>query len=67
MVRNERDETLFVSTPDDITFATRHMSDNGSNNVTISNVAPAGVGTATISKWLVVSIGGVTYYIPLWT
>lgn len=41
---------------------------NGSATVTISNVAPAGVGTATISKWLtVVGSDGVTYYIPMWT
>lgn len=41
---------------------------NGSANVTISNVAPAGVGTATISKWLqFTGSDGVVYYIPVWT
>jgi len=40
---------------------------NGSATVTISNVAPAGVGTATISQWLKVDVGGTTYYIPMWT
>jgi|TARA_R100000501_G_C2583745_1_gene86072 hypothetical protein len=40
---------------------------NASANVSISNVAPAAVGTATISKWIKVVIGGVDYYIPAWT
>lgn len=41
---------------------------NGANTVTISNVAPAGVGTATISQWLtLIDNNGITYYIPAWT
>lgn len=41
---------------------------NGTNTVTISNVAPAGVGTATISKWFTVKDNtGTVYYIPAWT
>ena len=41
---------------------------NGTNAVTISNVAPSGVGTATISKWLTVKDdSGTVYYIPVWT
>lgn len=41
---------------------------NAANNVTITNVAPGGVGTATIAKWLKVSIRGDNdYYIPMWT
>ena len=41
---------------------------NGIGTVTISNVAPAGVGTATISKWFtIVDDVGTTYYIPAWT
>lgn len=41
---------------------------NGTANVTISNVAPAGVGTATISKWLTIKDNaGTVYYIPAWT
>ena len=39
----------------------------GSANVTISNVAPSAVGTATISAWLQVVNSGVTYYVPMWT
>lgn len=39
---------------------------NGSNTVTISNVAPAGVATATISGWLAISVNGTTSYIPYW-
>ena len=41
---------------------------NASNTVTISNLAPAGVGTATIGKWLTVKDNsGTVYYIPAWT
>lgn len=41
---------------------------NGTNTVTISNVAPSGVGTATISKWFTVKDNaGTTFYIPAWT
>jgi len=39
----------------------------GSGAVTISALAPSGVGTATISKWLKVINSTVTYYIPMWT
>lgn len=40
---------------------------NATATVTISNVAPAGVGTATISAWLKVTVQGTVYYIPMWT
>ena len=41
---------------------------NASGTVTISNVAPSGVGTATIAKWLTVTDdGGTVMYIPAWT
>jgi hypothetical protein len=41
---------------------------NGSSAVTISSVAPAGVTTATISKWFrFKDVNNVTYYIPCWT
>lgn len=40
---------------------------NSTSTVTISNVAPDAVGTATISRWLVVSMEGTLYYIPAWT
>lgn len=43
------------------------LTANAANNVTISNVAPAGVGTATISAWLEIDIAGTMYYIPCWT
>jgi len=41
---------------------------NGTATITISNVGPAGIGTATISKWLTVedNAGGVMY-IPAFT
>ena len=41
---------------------------NASGTVTISGVAPAGVGTATISKWLTVTDdSGTVMYIPAGT
>ncbi len=43
------------------------LTANGSANVTISNVAPAAVGTATISAWLEIDVAGTKYYIPCWT
>jgi len=48
--------------------ASTNWTANGANTVTISNVAPAGVGTATIGKWLTVKDdAGTVYYIPAWT
>jgi len=43
------------------------LTANLNSNVTISNVAPAAVGTATISAWLEIDVAGVKYYIPCWT
>lgn len=43
------------------------LTSNATANVTISNVAPAAVGTATISAWLAINVGGTLYYIPCWT
>jgi hypothetical protein len=41
---------------------------NASGTVTISSVAPSGVGTATITKWLTVTDNsGTVMYIPAWT
>jgi len=41
---------------------------NGTGTVTISNLAPAGVGTATIAKWLTITDNaGVVMYIPAFT
>ncbi len=41
---------------------------NGTGTVTIDAKAPAGVGTATISKWFTVKDNaGTVYYIPAWT
>ena len=45
-----------------------HWTANGSGTVTISNVAPSGVGTATITKWLTVTDNaGTVMYVPAWT
>lgn len=64
MPRNQRDENIIVTKP---TIVDNQTISNGTENVTISNVAPTGVGTATISKWLKVNSAGVDYYIPMWT
>ena len=43
------------------------LTPNGSATVTISNLAPSAVGTATISAWLEIDVAGTKYYIPCWT
>ena len=43
------------------------LTANSNANVTISNVAPNAVGTATIAAWLEIDVSGVKYYIPCWT
>lgn len=43
------------------------FNSNGTNTVTISNVAPSEVGTATISGWLKVLVNNTPYFIPMWT
>ena len=43
------------------------LTANSNANVTISNVAPNAVGTATITAWLEIDVAGVKYYIPCWT
>lgn len=40
---------------------------NASANVSVTNIAPAAVGTSTISAWMKVRVQGVDYYIPMWT
>ena len=70
MVRNQRDETLVIEggTVINIPAAdSRYISENASETVTITNVAPSGVGTATIAKWLRIQVAGTSYYIPMWT
>ena len=43
------------------------LTANAGAAVTISNVAPAAVGTATISAWLEIDVAGTKYYLPCWT
>lgn len=43
------------------------LTANATANVSITNVAPAAVGTATISAWLEIDVAGTAYYIPCWT
>lgn len=67
MGRSQRDETETLNTSIIIENSSELVQSNGSSTVTISNVAPAGVGTATITKWLKVKQAGVDYFIPMWT
>ena len=71
MPRNQRDENLVIETGsatlgNHIRWNVGTVA-NSTNTVTISNVAPGGVGTATISKWLPIDVAGTIYYIPMWT
>jgi len=71
MVRNQRDEVIHLEAETSggavMVFGANAPAENGTANVSISNVAPAGVTTATIAKWLPINIDGVNYYIPMWT
>lgn len=62
-------DVVFGGTAGNLKLGSSHWTANGTNTVTISNVAPSGVGTATISKWFTVidNATGTTYYIPAWT
>ena len=65
MGRNQRDQNLNIT--DEIVIDAGVFQSNGTEVVTISNLAPSGVGTATIALWLKVTRGGLVYYIPAWT
>ena len=70
MTRNQRDDTLVIEGGTVINIPeadSRHIAENASENVSITNVAPEGVGTATIAKWLRIQVAGTSYYIPMWT
>ena len=62
--------TLIITTFDngDEIITELDTAANSTANVTISNVAPDAVSTATISKWLQITIeGDGTYFLPMWT
>ena len=74
MGRNQRDEGGLRMTAATIQASATgageiadSIANNGTQAVTISSVAPAPVGTATIAKWLQIQVDGVGHYIPLWT
>ena len=71
MPRNQRDESINSVVGNNLGYWTSISSEqltaNATATVTISNVAPAAVGTATISSWLPISVGGTLYFIPMWT
>lgn len=51
-----------------IRFGAASWTANGTATVSLTNLAPAGVTTSTVSTWLTVKgNGGVVYYIPAWT
>ena len=66
-IRNSNDEALRLSRRIFTDGTNGVVINNSTQPVTISSVAPANVGTATISKWLIVKQTGTTYYIPMWT
>ena len=63
MGRSLRDESVEWKSP----IVTDKIEENGTNTVTISNVAPATVGTATIARWLKIRVSNTDYFIPCWT
>jgi len=67
MPRNQRDENTVIVTPEDLYMDSSQLTANATETVTITNVAPAAVGTATIAKWLRINVDGTNYYIPMWT
>lgn len=72
MGRNQRDETIELissqGSGQGMKINNENFAANATATVTISNVAPAGVGTATISKWLTFRDDvGTVYFIPCWT
>jgi hypothetical protein len=68
MGRNQNDENTIISASDIFQIGAKGFTSNASGNVTISNVAPSGVGTATISKWIrLLDNNGTVLYIPCWT
>jgi hypothetical protein len=73
MGRNETDEHTTLTSSElsggqGLVITDNLFVANATNTVTISNVAPAAVGTATISKWLSFrDEAGTVYFIPCWT
>lgn len=65
--RNQNDEHLAIENFPVMQADSGAIQANATSTVTISNVAPGAVGTATISKWLKLRAGSVDYYIPMWT
>ena len=66
-IRNSNDEALRLSRRIFTDGTNGVVINNSTQPVTISSVAPANVGTATISKWLQFDLDGNIYYIPMWT
>lgn len=68
MVRDQRDEGGAW-----IYLDTAGTQSNGTNVFTVdatgggAALAPSSVGTSTVNRWLKIDIGGVGYYIPMWT
>ena len=71
MGRNENDEVLVMPNKSKAVRLGNSLGSstaaNGSSNITISNIGPAAVGTATISKWLIINVDGDDMFIPMWT
>ena len=51
-----------------LTLTSAMETANATQTITISALGPAGIGTATIAKWLTLTdSAGTVYYIPMWT
>lgn len=60
-------ERLRIQQSGVLLFGAASFQANGTGTVTISNVAPAGAATATITKWLRIDdASGTDSYIPVW-
>lgn len=58
---------LTIDSTQQLKFEAASFAANGTGTVTISNVAPAGVATATVTKWLTFKdASGVDSYVPVW-
>jgi len=68
LIANKLNLNTEIVLPATVTTVAGTEEANGTATVTISNLAPAGVGTATIKGWLkFTDSAGVVNYIPYWS
>ena len=50
------------------TITTDQITENATSGTpSFTNIEPVGITTDTVAKWLHITVGGVVYYIPMWT